>query len=206
VLGFLGYLAIAALGFVLPAPAGVTEAGWRVLFVFIATIVAFITRPLAMGPMVLVSLVLVGVTHTLELDRLLLGFGDETVWLVIAAFVLAGAVERTGFGRRIALILVEKLGRSMLGLGYAVAGAELLLAPVVPSNTARGGGILAPTVRALATALGSTPEREPDRAGSYLATVGAHACCISGGMFMTGMAANALVSRAAADVFTIEFG
>ncbi len=134
-----------------------------------------------MGPMVLVSLVLVGVTHTLELKRLLLGFGDETVWLVIAAFVLAGAVERTGFGRRIALLLVEKLGRSMLGLGYAVAGAELVLAPVVPSNTARGGGILAPTVRSLATALGSTPDRDPDRAGSYLATVGAHACCISGG-------------------------
>jgi DASS family divalent anion:Na+ symporter len=206
VAGFLVYLAVAALGFLLPAPEGLTATGWRVLFVFIATIVAFITRPMAMGPMVLVSLVLVGVTHTLELKRLLLGFGDETVWLVIAAFVLAGAVERTGFGQRIALILVEKLGRSMLGLGYAVAGAELVLAPVVPSNTARGGGILAPTVRALATALGSTPDREPDRAGSYLATVGAHACCISGGMFMTGMAANALVSRAAADVFAIEFG
>jgi DASS family divalent anion:Na+ symporter len=206
VAGFLVYLAVAALGFLLPAPEGLSEAGWRVLFVFIATIVAFITRPMAMGPMVLVSLVLVGVTHTLELKRLLLGFGDETVWLVIAAFVLAGAVERTGFGRRIALLLVEKLGRSMLGLGYAVAAAELVLAPVVPSNTARGGGILAPTVRALATALGSTPDRDPDRAGSYLATVGAHACCISGGMFLTGMAANALVSRAAADVFAIDFG
>ena len=181
-------------------------AGWRVLFVFIATILAFILRPLAMGPMVLISLVLVGVTHTLELKRLLLGFGDETVWLVIAAFVLAGAVERTGFGKRIALLLVEKLGRSMIGLGYAVAGAELVLAPVVPSNTARGGGILAPTVRSLAGALGSTPDHHPERAGSYLATVGAHACCISGGMFLTGMAANSLVSRAAADVFTIEFG
>ncbi len=41
--GFLVYLAVAALGFVLPAPEGVSEAGWRVLFVFIATIVAFIT-------------------------------------------------------------------------------------------------------------------------------------------------------------------
>src|SRR4030095_1369844 len=76
----------------------------------------------------------------------------------------------------------------------------------VPSNTARGGGILAPTVRALAAALGSTPERDPDRAGSYLATGGPHACCISGAMFLPGMAANALVSRAAADVFAIDFG
>ena len=76
-LGFLVYLAVAALGFLLPAPAGVTEAGWRVLFVFIATILAFITRPLAMGPMVLVSLVLVGTTHTLELDRKLRQLLDE---------------------------------------------------------------------------------------------------------------------------------
>jgi len=203
---FLVYLAVAALGFLLPSPEGITLAGWRVLFVFVATILAFVVRPMAMGPMVLVSLVLVGITHSLELERLLLGFGDETVWLVIAAFVLAGAVERSGFGQRVALTMVEKLGRSMLGLGYAIAGADLLLAPVVPSNTARGGGILAPTVRALAGALGSTPDHHPDRAGSFLATVGAHSTLITGAMFLTGMAANVLVSRAAADVFAIEFG
>jgi DASS family divalent anion:Na+ symporter len=193
-------------GFLVAPPEGISSAGWRVLFVFVATILAFIVRPMGMGAMVLISLVLVGVTHTLELERLLLGFGDETVWLVVAAFVLAAAVERTGFGHRVALTMVEKLGRSMLGLGYAIAAAELVLAPVVPSNTARGGGILAPTVRALAGALGSTPEREPDRAGSFLVTVGAHSCLITGAMFLTGMAANVLVSRAAMDVFAIDFG
>ena len=34
----------------------------------------------------------------------------------------------------------------MSGLGYALCCAELILGPVVPSNTARGGGILAPIV------------------------------------------------------------
>ena len=205
-IGLVAYLAVAALGFVVPVPDGITAAGWRVLFVFVATILGFILRPMGMGPLVLVSLVLVGITHSLSFPRLLLGFGDDTVWLVIAAFVLSGAVERSGFGRRIALTLVEKIGRSMLGLGYAIAGADLVLAPVVPSNTARGGGILAPTVRALAGALGSTPDREPDRAGSFLVTVGAHSCLITGAMFLTGMAANVLVSRAASDVYAIDFG
>jgi DASS family divalent anion:Na+ symporter len=205
-IGFLAYLAVALTGFLLPAPEGITPAGWRTLFVFVATILGFVLRPMGMGPLVLVSLVVVGVTHTLDFPRLLHAFGDDTVWLVIAAFVLAGAVERSGFGQRVALIMVRTLGRSMLGLGYAIAGADLVLAPVVPSTTARGGGILAPTVRALAVALGSFPDREPQRAGSFLVTVGAHATLITGSMFLTGMAANVLVSRAATDVFGIEFG
>ena len=52
-----------------------------------------------------------------------------------------------------------------MGLGYALCASELLLGPVVPSNTARGGGIMAPIVGSLARALGSEPDKEPRRAG-----------------------------------------
>ncbi len=197
---------IGALGWVVPAPDGISTNGWHLVGIFIATIASFIIKPLAMGPMVLLGLLALSTTDTIEFKVLLHGFGDKTVWLVVAAFLIAGTVERTGFGRRIALLLVKRLGRSMVGLGYAQCGAELILGPVVPSNTARGGGILAPIAQSLARSLQSEPDIQTrEKAGAYLSLVGAHANLITAAMFMTGMAANPLVAKAAGDVFGIEF-
>ncbi len=190
-----------------PVPVGVAPHAWHLLAVFTATIVSFLTRPLPMGPMVLLAIVVLGATGTIEFKHLVAGFGDGTVWLVVAAFLIAGSVQRTGFGRRVALSLVQWFGKSTLGLGYALCGAELVLGPVVPSNTARGGGILAPIVQSLATSLDSrADDGTAERAGSYLSLVGAHANLITAAMFMTGMAANPMVSKAATDVLKVDFG
>lgn len=62
---------------------------------------------------------------------------------------------------------------------------ELLLAPFVPSNTARGGGIVLPVVHSIATTLGSTPSHQP-KIGGFLMLVGAHANLLSASMYLTG--------------------
>jgi len=186
------------------APVGAPAVGWNVFSVFASVLLSFVLRPLPMGPMVLLGLVCLSASGTIPLSEALAGYGDTTVWLVVAAFLVAGAVVRTEFGKRVALTLVSALGKSMLGLGYAICGAELLLGPVVPSNTARGGGIMAPIVHSLSQALGSRPDSEPQRAGSWLALLGAHANLIAAAMFLTGMAANPLVARAADDVLGVE--
>ncbi|PCJ82085.1 MAG: anion permease [Flavobacteriales bacterium] len=190
----------------LPVPDGLTVDAWHFFSVFIVIIFSFVLNPFPMGPMVLLGLVTLSATQTIKLTEALSGYGDKTVWLVVAAFLIAGAVKQTGLGKRIALTLVSKLGKSTLGLGYSLCGAELILGPVVPSNTARGGGILAPISRSLSEALHSFPDKNPERAGRYLSLVGAHANLITAAMFLTGMAANPLVAKAAKDIFDVEFG
>ncbi|MDP8208743.1 MAG: DASS family sodium-coupled anion symporter [Candidatus Electryonea clarkiae] len=190
----------------LPIPQNMPVQAWHIFAVFISVIISFILRPFPMGAMVLFGLVAMMVTKTLTPKEALSGYGDSTVWLVVAAFLIAGGVVQTGFGRRLALMLVKLLGKSTVGIGYAICGAEFLLGPVVPSNTARGGGILAPITLSLANALDSHPGKNPERAGEYLVLVGAHANLIAAAMFLTGMAANPLVARAASDIFDIDFG
>jgi DASS family divalent anion:Na+ symporter len=68
---------------------------------------------------------------------------------------------------------------------YSHKKLELLLAPFVPSNTARGGGIVLPVVHSIATTLGSTPSHQP-KVGGFLMLVGAHANLLSASMFLTG--------------------
>ena len=54
--------------------------------------------------------------------------------------------------------------------------------------------------------LGSSPSKDPKKAGEYLHLIGAHANLITAAMFMTGMAANPLVSKAALEIFELDFG
>ena len=183
-------------------PAG----GWRVFSVFFAVILSFILRPFPMGQMVLLGLVALVVTGTLDEKEALAGYGNPTVWLVVAAFLIAGGMISTGLGRRIALLMVHWLGKSSLGLGYALCGTELILGPIIPSNTARGGGVVAPVMNSLAETLDSHPTDRPERIGRFLTLVGAHANLVTAAMFLTGMAANPIVAQAASEVLEVEFG
>ena len=190
-------------------PDGLTPQAWSFAAVFTATIVGFLTRPLPMGPMViigLVTLLLAGSfgTGSKAVEGMLTGFADATVWLVVAAFLLSGTVVRTGFGRRIALLLIRTLGRTTLGLGYAIAASELLLGPIIPAATARGGAVMAPIVNAFALALGATPDGPRRRTGGFLVLCGAHANLIASAMFFTGMAANPQLAVIARDTLGME--
>jgi len=191
-------------------PVGVTVSGWMTAAVFAATIVGFLTRPLAMGPMVLVGLVVLLAAGAFgrgadAVEQMLAGFADDTVWLVVAAFLLSGTVVRSGFGRRVALGLIRALGSTTLGLGYAIAGTELVLGPIIPSNTARGGGVMAPIVHALAQALGATPDNARRRTGGYLVLCGSHANLVAAAMFFTGMAANPQLGTFADEVLGVRW-
>lgn len=219
-----------------PPPAGLSIEGWHVFAVFAATIVSFLLRPLPMGACVLIGLLVLGATGTIapaismapqppdmfsapimeehtfservsmSFKAALSGFADDTVWLVVAAFFLSGAMIHSELGKRLALMMISALGRTTLGLGYAIAAAELVLAPFIPSNTARGGGLMMPIVNSISNVLGSHPHDQPKRAGEFLVLCGAHANLISAAMFLTGMAANPLVSAAARDFLNQDFG
>ncbi len=174
---------------------------WQCFAVFAATILALLLKPMPMGPSVLFGVVVLAAGNVLGVDSkeslkgALSGYGDTTTWLVVAAFLLGSAMVRSGLGRRIALGLAALLGRTVLGLAYAIAGAEFILGTMVPSNTARGGGVMAPIVNSLSLALGSSPKENPKQAGEYLCLCGAHLNLIAAATFLTGMAANPLIAK-----------
>ena len=186
-------------------PSGLNESGYQIFVVFISVIISLLVRAVPMAISVLTGLSFSVLIGLISLKDALKGYSDSTTWLVVIAFLIAGVVIDTGLGRRISLLCIHALGKSIIGLGYALCTAELILGPLVPSNTARGGGILAPIVDSMSRTLGSTPNQSPEKAGQYLHLVGAHANLITAAMFLTGMAANPLISKMALDIFQIEF-
>ncbi|KAJ2745993.1 hypothetical protein GGI20_001695 [Coemansia sp. BCRC 34301] len=139
-------------------------------------------------------------------DVAISGFSNKVAWLVFSAFHIGRAVEKTGFGRRVSLALVASMGRSTLGIGYAVCLAELALAPFIPSNTARGGGIVYPVVESIIASLGIDSDRGENPTGGYLVMIASTANLLSSSLFITGMAGNPIVASKATSIFGIEFG
>ncbi|KAJ2363448.1 hypothetical protein IW150_006731, partial [Coemansia sp. RSA 2607] len=98
------------------------------------------------------------------------------------------------------------MGRSTVGIGYAICIAELVLAPFIPSNTARGGGIVYPIVESVIASLGVSPQMGENALGGFLSIVASHANLLSSSLFITGMAGNPIVASKAVSIFGIEFG
>ncbi|MBF0481540.1 MAG: anion permease [Desulfovibrionaceae bacterium] len=133
------------------------------------------------------------------------GFSNGTVWLIFIAFMFAMGYDKTGLGKRIALLLVKGLGKKTLGLGYAVAFADLALAPFMPSNTARSGGTIFPIIKNIPGLYGSTPDNEPRKIGGYLMWTALATTCVTSSMFITALAPNLLALQLAEKTAKITF-
>ncbi len=186
------------------APTGIPVEGWRLFAIFIATIVGSILRPAPPSAIVLIGLCAIGVTNTLTPALTLKGYADPVVWLVLCAFFISRGVMKTGFGRRVAFLFIRALGRKSLGLGYALVGTDAVLATIIPSNSARAGGIIFPIVRSLSEAYESTPGATRRRLGAYLMTTMYQCDVIACAMFLTGQASNVIIAKFAFDAAGIE--
>jgi len=197
----------------LPAPAGLAPFAWSYFAIFSAVIAGLVVEPLPGPAVALIGVVVATVLAPWvlfspaemaksgfkvadeSLRWALSGFANPTVWLVFTAFMFGLGYEKTGLGRRIALLLVRALGSSTLRLGYAVTLADAILAPFTPSNTARSAGTVFPVVRNLPPLYGSMPNEPSARdIGSYIMWTTFAAGCITSSLFLTALAPNLLAA------------
>jgi len=201
-------IAAALLVVVVPPPPGLSHHAFHYFGVFVAVILGLVFEPIPAAAIGLIGVTFCAVTglaftpaqlanpsFQLPAEGLkwaLSGFTNATVWLIFGAFMFALGYERTGLGKRLALLLVRSMGRRTLGLGYAVTMADLALAPFTPSNTARSGGTIFPLVKNIPALYGSEPGPTARRVGSYLMWTGFAATCVTSSMFVTALAPNLL--------------
>ncbi|SAI70364.1 transporter [Bordetella ansorpii] len=184
----------------LPVPDGLTPKAWALVAIFLTTILAIILKVMPIGVMAMMAMTIVAlsqVTSTSSKGAIadaLSSLANPLIWLIVVAILVSRGLKKTGLGQRIGLMFISRLGRKTVGIGYGLAVCELVLAPFTPSNTARGGGIVHPIMKAIASAFGSDPAKGTERKmGTYLSLVNMHANTITSGMFITATAPNPLV-------------
>lgn len=157
------------LRFFVPRPVEVSPQAWQLLAIFLSTIAGLVLSPLPVGAWAFLGLTTSVVTRTIPFATAFGAFTNEVIWLIVISFFFARGFVKTGLGDRIATYFVKWLGKSTLGLSYGLTISEAIIAPAMPSTTARAGGVFLPIIKSLSLSAGSRPgDPSAKRLGSYL--------------------------------------
>lgn len=216
---FLLCVAVGVILYFIPAPEGLAPNAWKFFAIFLAVVLGLVLEPIPPALVGLIGVVVAGglmlvfkaapgtteATPAQSVAWILSGFNNTVIWLIFVAFMFAKGYEKSGLGKRIALIAVKLLGRKSLGLGYAISIADLSLAPFTPSNTARSGGTIYPIISNIPPLYQSLPNDESrKKIGAYIMWVAISTTCITSSMFITSLAPNLLALNLANTTISAE--
>ncbi|XP_074284800.1 dicarboxylate transporter 2, chloroplastic-like isoform X1 [Silene latifolia] len=187
--------------YLIPKPETLTLQSWSLLSIFLSTITGLILSPLPVGAWAFLSVTATILTRTLTFSAAFSAFTSEVIWLIVISFFFARGFVKTGLGDRIATYFVKWLGKSTLGLAYGLTISEALVAPAMPSTTARAGGIFLPIIKSLSISSGSEPGGESrKKLGSYLVMTQFQSAGNSSALFLTAAAQNLLCLKLAEEL------
>ncbi|XP_050210552.1 dicarboxylate transporter 2.1, chloroplastic [Mercurialis annua] len=189
------------LRFFIPKPVEVTPQAWQLLAIFMSTIAGLVLNPLPVGAWAFLGLTTSVVTRTLSFSTAFSAFTSEVIWLIVISFFFARGFVKTGLGDRVATYFVKWLGKSTLGLSYGLTISEAIIAPAMPSTTARAGGVFLPIIKSLALSAGSKPgDGSSRKLGSYLILSQFQSAGNSSALFLTAAAQNLLCLKLAEEL------
>ncbi|KAL8150825.1 hypothetical protein V2J09_020633 [Rumex salicifolius] len=189
------------LRFAIPKPVEVTMQAWQLLSIFLSTIAGLVLSPLPVGAWAFISLTAAVLSRTLTFTNAFSAFTNEVIWLIVISFFFARGFVKTGLGDRIATYFVKWLGKSTLGLSYGLTFSEMLIAPAMPSTTARAGGVFLPIIKSLSLSSGSKPgDASSRKLGSFLVQSQFQSAGNSSALFLTAAAQNLLCLKLAEEL------
>lgn len=190
----LSFLFMGLMLFNIQAPRGLELESWHLLVTFVITILGIISSAAPISVIALISITVLVLTKTLTTNQALSGFSSSIVWLVVFAFFIARAFIKTELGKKIAYNLISRFGSSTIGLGYSLIFTEFLLSPMIPSTSARGGGIIYPIAKSLADEYESIGN---SKISAFIILLCFHTNVICCALFLTSMAGNPLMVKLA---------
>lgn len=200
----LAVVVVGAIIWFIPAPAGVQIKAWHLFAVFAATILGLVLQPFPMGTMALAGITFPALIGLLSPAQALSGFGNPVIWLLVVAFLLARGFVKSGFGRRVAFLIMRAIGDKTLKLGYVLVLTDLIIAPSTPAANARGGAIVYPIAKSLSSTFDSEPGPTAKKIGAYLIQTEMQGNVVTSCMFMTSAAVNPLMTGLAQKVLHVQ--
>ncbi len=156
----------------LPTPENLPEAGQRALAILAFAVILWVTEAVSysVSAFMIVGLIaiLLGLAPGTEdpsaplgtkeaLKLALSGFSSPAVALVAAALFLAAAMQVTHFHKRLALLVLSKVGSKTNHIVIGAILVSIMLAFFVPSATARAGAVV-PILLGMVAAFGLSKE------------------------------------------------
>ena len=109
----------------LPNPEGLTSNGKKALAIFVLCVIFWVSQVIPLMITSLLAIILFPLLGILPAEKAYSLFGNQAVFFILGAFILASSVTRSGLSNRIALIFLKWFGHSpkILLLGVIVLSA-----------------------------------------------------------------------------------
>ena len=135
---------VAFLGlYFMPRPAGLSGVAQKSLAMFVFSLIMWIGKPIPIYQTSIISILLLPLLGAVKKQSVAFGtLGFDIIWLMVAAFVLTSAMSHSNLGKRIALVLVTRFGKTPAKTLLVLVLVNFILAFFVPSTTARASLIV----------------------------------------------------------------
>ncbi|MBD2313446.1 anion permease [Desertifilum sp. FACHB-1129] len=146
----LASLAVAAIAILLPGSLP-TQARLS-LFAFALAVILWSTTRLNAAYIALIAMLLLVLSGGSPQEQLFDALASDIIWLMIGAFILGGAVQKTGLASRLTQLVVAR-AHNVSSVFWLVTTLLILLAFVIPSTSGRAAVVI-PIFRSIAKAAG----------------------------------------------------
>ncbi|MDH4100269.1 MAG: DASS family sodium-coupled anion symporter [Nitrospirota bacterium] len=172
----------------LTPPAGLTEAGLKTIGVFVVCLFLWVTGLIPLSITSLLAMVMIPLLGIMESKKVYSLFGNEAVFFILGAFILAAAMMKSGLSSRMALLVLRRCGGTPTKLLLGVYLFPAFLSFWMSEHAV--AAMMFPIVLEIAKALGLKPMQSGYAKSLFLAS--AWGCIIGGVATFLGGARNPL--------------
>jgi solute carrier family 13 (sodium-dependent dicarboxylate transporter), member 2/3/5 len=135
----------------LSPPEGLSVAGYRSLVLFGVTVFFWISALLPIAVTALLSMVMLPLLGIMDAKKTYSMFGNEAVFFILGAFILAAAMTGTGISARLACAMLARFGKTPTSLALTVFLLSVSLSFIMSEHAV--AAMLFPVVTEIASAL-----------------------------------------------------
>ncbi len=125
---------IVAIFYFSPNPSGLTHDGQVMIGILIMAAILWITEAIPLAVTGLLIMIIQPLLHVIPPNDVFSSFGNQAVFFLIGAFILAGAIEKHGLHRRIALKFLSKFEKSPRFFTFGIMTSCAFLSFVMPEH------------------------------------------------------------------------
>ena len=194
----------------LPAPAGLSTAGWHCAAVALLIAIWWVSEAIPLSATALLPIGLFPILGVLPLGDTVAPYAHQVVMLLLGGFIIALAMQRWGLHRRIALLIVAQVGsrpENIVG-GFMLACGLVSMWVFNTTTTIMMLPIGLSVIDLLQREGGDRPEyRQATRNFATALMIGvAYAATIGGSGTLIGTAPNAVLAGFMSEAYDVEIG
>ncbi|KYK22546.1 hypothetical protein AYK25_07185 [Thermoplasmatales archaeon SM1-50] len=141
----------------LPTPEGLSRSGQIMIGIMFMGAILWITEAIPLAATGLLIIVMQPIMGTMQAQDVFASFGNQAIFFLIGAFIIAGAIEKYGLHRRIALRLLTYFAKKPKMLSFGIMTSCVFLTFIIPEH---GVAVLfLPIVTSILIAMKVTPRK-----------------------------------------------